>query len=304
MKKALVGMALIGTTVFLWSMIEVITKLIHSALPPMTIAYLRFFLGGIFLLPVVITYWKKVDWDQVKKKDWLKLILLSFLGITCTFSLFHIALYWIDASSTATLVAMVPLIVAPVSYFITGERLGRVAIVGLLLGGAGVFLIYFSEESGMRSIIAVGIIMLAVFCFSVYVVLMKPLNEKMNPRITTSLSLFMGGVMMIPIVLLDGAPLIRPISTLSLVHLMFLSFVTVGLAYLLYFIGLERVQVSTGNSLMYLKPMIATFFAWLILGDDPSLVRIIAIFMVSISVFLVVRDKLVSAKKKFSSGKD
>ncbi len=304
MRKEIIGMGLIGVTVFLWSMIEVITKLIHSALPPMTIAYLRFFLGGLFLLPIVISYWKKVDWNQVKSKDWVKLILLSFLGISCTFSLFHIALYWIDASSTATLIAMVPLFVAPVSYFITGERMGRVAIVGLLLGGAGVFLIYFSEESGMRSITAVGIIMLAVFCFSVYVVLMKPLNEKMDPRITTSLSLLMGGVMMIPIVLLDGAPLIRPMSPLSWIYLMFLSFIAVGLAYLLYFIGLERVQVSTGNSLMYLKPMIATFFAWLVLGDDPSLVRIVAIFMVSVSVFLVVRDKLVDAKKKIRTGKD
>lgn len=304
MRKEIIGMGLIGVTVFLWSMIEVITKLIHSALPPLTIAYLRFFLGGLFLLPLVLVYRKKVDWHNVTRRDWIKLVLLSFLGITCTFSLYHIALYWIDASSTATLIAMVPLFIAPVSFIALKERMGPVAIIGLLLGGAGVLMIYFSEESGPRSIIAVAIIMVAVFCFSVYAVLMKSLNEKMNPRVTTSLSLFMGGVMMIPIVLLDGEPLIRPMEPLSWVYLIFLSFVAVGLAYLLYFIGLEKVQVSTGNSLMYLKPMIATFFAWIILGEEPSLIRIIAIIVVSVSVFMVIREKLVRIKSKLKAGKD
>jgi drug/metabolite transporter (DMT)-like permease len=304
MKKAIAGMGFIGITVVLWSMIEVMTKLIHSALPPMTIAYLRFILGGMFLLPVVMIYRRKVDWSKVNGKDWLILVLLSFLGISCTFSLYHIALYWIDASSTATLIAMVPLFAAPVSYFLLGERMGPVAIIGLLIGGGGVLMIYFSEESGVHSMIAVGILMVAVFCFSVYAVLMKPLNRKMDARITTSLSLLMGGIMMMPIVLLDGAPLLREIPAISWAHLFFLSFVAVGLAYLLYFMGLERVQVSTGNSLMYLKPMLATLFAWMILGDAPSTIRIIAIIVVSISVFMVVREKLITVRSRLKRTKD
>jgi probable blue pigment (indigoidine) exporter len=304
MKRAVHGMGFIGITVVLWSMIEVITKLIHSALPPMTIAYLRFVFGGIFLLPLVIFYWKKVNWKVVTRRDWVVLVLLSFLGISCTFSLYHIALYWIDASSTATLIAMVPLIAAPVSYLLLGERMGLVAVIGLLIGAAGVLMIYFSEESGANSLVAVCILIVAVFCFSVYAVMMKPLNKKMDARVTTSLSLLMGGIMMIPIVILDGAPLFRTIPTISWVHLFFLSFVAVGLAYLLYFMGLERVQVSTGNSLMYLKPMLATLFAWVILGDEPSLIRIIAIVVVSTSVFMVVREKLITARSRLKKSKD
>lgn len=304
MRRAIHGMGFIGITVILWSMIEVITKLIHSALPPMTIAYLRFLLGGIFLLPVVVIYWKKVEWKKVTRRDWTLLILLSFLGISCTFSLYHIALYWIDASSTATLISMVPLFAAPVSFYLLGERMGPIAVIGLLMGGAGVLMIYFSEESGTRSFIAIGILMVAVFCFSVYAVMMKPLNRKMDARVTTSLSLLLGGVMMIPIVLLDRAPLYRTIPLGSWLYLFFLSFIAVGLAYLLYFMGLERVQVSTGNSLMYLKPMLATLFAWIMLGDEPSMIRIVAIIVVSISVFMVVREKLMMVRSRLKKSKD
>jgi len=298
MKKEVTGMLFIGGTVFLWSMVEVITKLIHSALPPLTIAYLRFVLGGLFLLPIAIFYGLRVNWKAVDVRDWVTLSLLSFLGISCTFSLFHIALYWIDASSTATLIAMVPLFIAPLSMIFLKERMGVIGAIGILLGGASVLLIYFSEERGIRSVQAVMLILIAVLCFSVYAVFMKPLNRKMDPKVTTSLSLFLGGVMMVPIVVFDGSPLIRPMGASSWLLLLFLSFITVGLAYLLYFVGLDRVRVSTGNSLMYLKPLIASGFAWIVLGEVPSFIRTVAVLIASISVFMVVREKWMKYRLK------
>lgn len=291
MRKEVEGMLFIGGTVFLWSMIEVITKLMHSALPPLTIAYLRFLLGGIFLLPVALVYGRKVNWTAVHWRDWAAFFLVSFLGISCTFTLFHVALYWIDASATATLIAMVPLFIAPLSIVFLKERMGAIGMLGILLGSAGILLIYFSEESGMRSVYAICLVLIAVSCFSIYAVFMKPLNRKTDPKVTTSLSLFLGGVMMVPIVIFDGSPLIRPLGLSSWLLLLFLSFVTVGIAYLLYFMGLERVNVSTGNSLMYLKPLIATSLAWVVLKENPSIMRMVAIFLISISVFLVVREK-------------
>ena len=297
-------MLLISGTVFLWSMVEVITKLMHSALPPLTIAYLRFLLGGLFLLPLVIVYGRRIEWGSVSVRDWTALLLLSFLGISCTFSFFHIALYWIDASSTATLIAMVPLVIAPISFLYLGERMGPIGVMGIILGGSGVLLIYFSEEKGLRSLYAVVLILIAVFCFSVYAVMMKPLNRRMDPKVTTSLSLFLGGLMMVPILIFDGAPLIRAMEVRSWALLLFLSFITVGVAYLLYFMGLDRVRVSTGNSLMYLKPLIATVLAWAFLNEVPTLIRTVAILISSISVFLVVREKwirsLLGSERKHS----
>jgi len=295
LKRETAGMLLITATVFLWSTIEVTTKLIHAELPPLTIAFLRFVLGGIILLPVVIIYRKKVYWSRVSGRDWLVLLLLSFIGITGTFSLYHIALYWIDASSVATLVSAVPLFSAPMSVLILKERIGKIGVAGLLAGGAGVFLIYLSEEFSTESIIAVSIMCIAVTCFSIYAVLMKPLNRKMDPRVTTSLSLFIGGLMMIPILLMDGAPLLRPIPLLSVVYLLFLSFFAVGVAYLFYFMGLERVNMSRGNTLMYLKPTLATVMALIVLSEVPSFLRIVGIVTITISVFVIIREKKLSA---------
>lgn len=283
------GMVLIGITVFLWSTIEVVTKLAHASVPPLTIAFLRFFIGGLFLSPLVFIFWRSIDWSKVGLRDWITLVLLSFIGITCTFSLYHIALIWIDASSVATLVSMVPLFSAPISFVVLKERLGKVAVLGLLMGGAGITMIFISEERSISSLIAVGIMCIAVLCFSLYAVLMKPLNEKMDARVTTSLSLLLGGLLLIPVLLFDGDPLIRRMDLASMAYIGYLSVVAVGVAYLFYFMGLHKVKVAKGNSLLYLKPLLATVLAAFVISEFPSLIRMLAIALITLSVYLVVR---------------
>ncbi|MEA3560126.1 MAG: DMT family transporter [Candidatus Thermoplasmatota archaeon] len=289
MKDESYGMVLIGITVFLWSTIEVVTKLANSSLPPLTIAFLRFILGGLFLLPLVFIYWKRVEWARIRGRDWTQLVLISFLGITCTFALYHLALTWIDVSSVATLVSMVPLFSAPISYVVLKEKIGYVASTGLVMGAVGVLLIFLSEERSQRAMVAVSIMCIAVVCFTLYAVLMKPLNKKMDARVTTPLSLIIGGVLFIPILLLDGAPLYRPMDLETGLQVGYLSFIAVGVAYLFYFMGLHRVKVAMGNSLLYLKPLLATILAFIVLSDHPSAVRIAAILVITVSVYLVIR---------------
>ncbi|MFW3145529.1 MAG: DMT family transporter [Thermoplasmatota archaeon] len=291
MKRESVGFGFIAVTVFLWSTIEVVTKLIGDAVPALTIAFLRFLIGGAALLPLIIIYGRRIDWNQVGFKDHVKLVLASFLGITCTFSLFHIGLDLIDASSAATLISMVPLASAFISFWILKERMGLFGITGLLLGGSGVLFIYFSEGIGWSSFMAVLLMLVTVVCFSIYAVIMKPLNRKMDAKVTTSISLFIGGLMMAPVLILDGSPLWVSMDGSTMGYMIYLSVIAVGLSYLLYFMGLDRTEVSRGNSLMYLKPLAAGFLAYLILGETPSFWRVVGILVITFSVYLVVMDR-------------
>jgi drug/metabolite transporter (DMT)-like permease len=289
MNKENQGMLFILTTVILWSTIEVVTKLVHDDIPSMTIAFLRFTLGGLILLPIGLSGLRKGNASSATRRDWVSLFLLSFLGITLTFSLYHKALTWISASSVATLVSMVPIFVAPIAFIFLKERIGWIQVVGLLLGAVGMGLIYLSEESNWKSLQGVALMVLAVICFSIYSVLMKKLNRVMSARVTTPFSLLIGGILTAPLTLIDNAPLFRTTDVLGYIQIGWLSFVAVGLAYLLYFFGLERTEAAKGNTLMYFKPIIAGSLAWAVLGEDPSPARIASILLVSVSIYFVLR---------------
>jgi drug/metabolite transporter (DMT)-like permease len=298
-------MALMGITVLLWSTIEVVSKVIQDDIPPLSIAFLRFFIGGLFLLPLVFVYRKKIDLEALGWKSVVKFILLSFMGISATFILYHKALIWIDASAVATLVSMVPLFIAPISVYHLKEKLGVISMVGLSLGALGIFILYQSQESGINSIIGSLIMVLAVFCFSVYTVLMKPINDRSDPKITTSLSLIIGSLMMIPFLIMEGEPLVVPgISWQSTAGILYLSIFSVGLAYLFYFMSLEKLVISKGSSLLYLKPATASLIAWIFINEYISPIRIASIVVVSLSVYFTVKEDQVSRflKRIFGNG--
>ncbi len=284
------GYALITMTVVLWSMIEVISKLIQADLHPMTIAFLRFFIGGLCLLPFALFYARNNKWKELRARDWVSFLLLSFLGISLTFSLFHLALYWMDASSTAVIISTVPIFAAPTAFFFLGERLRPIALVGIVLGGAGVFIVYLSESSTWRSALGTLMMLVCVIAFTVYSVLMKKLNQRMDPRFSTPTSLWLGSLMMAPLLLLERAPLFRPLPLQPLLILLFLSVFGVGASYMFYFMGLSRVKASKGVSLMYLKPFLAGFFAVLILKEAISLQRAISIVFVGLSLYLILEE--------------
>lgn len=280
--------------IFLWSTIEVITKAINDDMHPLWIAFLRFFLGGLVLVPAIWIYRKKVNWKETRLRDWTQLMLLSMLGITATFTLFHLALVGISASSAATLISTVPLFIAPLSLLILKERMGIVGMAGIVLGAAGIVIISVSEGGGLSFNSSPIMILFSVICFSVYSVMMKPLNKRIDPRVTTPISLIVGSLFMIPLLMIRGASLdIASISAMSWAGLLFMSFISVGLAYMLFFIALDKIEVSKGSSFFYLKPIIASFLAWAFLYEAPSAVRVLSIFLISFSIYLVVAEKAV-----------
>lgn len=288
--KESIGYALIAMTVVLWSMIEVISKLIQADLHPMTIAFLRFFIGGLCLLPFALFYGRYNKWKELRARDWASFLLISFLGISLTFSLFHLALYWMDASSTAVIISTVPIFAAPTAYFFLGERIRPIALAGIALGGTGVFIVYLSESSSWHSALGTLMMLVCVIAFTVYSVLMKRLNRMMDPRFSTPASLLLGSLMMVPLLLLERAPLYRPLPLQPFLVLLFLSVFGVGASYMFYFMGLSRVTASKGVSLMYLKPFLAGFFAVIILQEAISLQRAISIVIVGLSLYLILEE--------------
>ena len=92
--------------------------------------------------------------------------------------------------------------------------------------------------------------------------------------------------------------MIRPLETIGYVQLGYLAFVAVGLSYLLYFMGLERTKVVKGNSLLYLKPVLAGTLAWLILGDELTPARIASVVLITFSIYFVIKGNILKKKEK------
>ncbi|HAE59853.1 MAG TPA: EamA/RhaT family transporter, partial [Anaerolineae bacterium] len=136
--------------VVVWGANFVATKDVVGEISPVTIIWLRFGMG--FLILGAATAWRK-QFALPQKSEWAYLALLGFIGITFHQWLQATGLITAAATTTAWIVATIPIFTAILGWLVLREKLGWLAIVGIVLATFGVLLIV---SKGNLSALAAG----------------------------------------------------------------------------------------------------------------------------------------------------
>lgn len=250
-------------TILLFSSIEVFSKMLTGSVDPFLIAFLRFFISGIILLFIDI---KKIK--EVKKKDWFYLFGLGLLGITIALGSFHLSITGLNAATGAVIFSMNPIFSSIFAVLFLKESFNRYKIMGICIGFIGVYIVLFGfnpmDITNIRNIL---LMFVASIGFGIYIAGSKPFIKKYGTFFTTG-TVFISGSL--PYLFFINNYQISNLKS-SMPILIYLSLITTGLAYTLYFYGLKRVPIIVGTSMFYLKPILATGFATIILKENPPI---------------------------------
>lgn len=245
---------------------------------PFFLAFLRFFISGLILVCIDR---KKIT--AIQKKDWFFLSGLGILGITVALGSFHASLKGLNASTGAVIFSMNPLFSTLFAVFFLKETMNLRKAGGVLTGFLGVYIVCFGmnppEITGMKYIL---LMLTAAIGFGTYIAATKPFIKKYGTFFTTGTVFITGSL---PYLLFIKSYSVTEIST-SLPVLLYLSLITTGLAYCLYFYGLKRVPLIAGTSMFYLKPVLATLFAIVLLNEKPSFHFYAGIIIILTGMFL------------------
>lgn len=265
-------------TIFLFSTIEVFSKMITGNVDPFLIAFSRFFFSGIILALIGIKQLKTIN-----IKDMLFLFGLGLLGITIALGSFHYSIAGLNASTSAVIFSMNPLFSSLYAIFFLKEKSSKLKFVGILTGLFGVYIVCFGWQlADLTNIKYILFMLLSAVTFGTYIAATKPFVKKYGTFLTTG-TIFISGS--IPYLFLIKNFEITNFQ-LTIPVLLYLSLITTGLAYCLYFYGLKRVPVIVGTSMFYLKPILATIFAVVLLKESPALHFYIGVLIILSSMAL------------------
>lgn len=268
----------IFTTIVLFSSIEVFSKMLTGNVDPFFIAFLRFFISGVILL---IIDFKKIK--KVQKYDWFYLFGLGILGITIALGSFHVAVTGLNASTAAVIFSMNPIFSSIFAVIFLKESFTRKKVFGIIIGFIGVYIVLFGVKPMiLTNIKYIGLMLVASIGFGIYIAGSKPLVIKYGTFFTTGIIFIFGSI---PYLFFIESYQILNIK-ISMIVLCYLSLITTGLAYTLYFYGLKRVPVIVGTSMFYLKPILATFFAITLLDEIPSINFYIGVLIILLGMLL------------------
>jgi drug/metabolite transporter (DMT)-like permease len=220
------------------------------------------------------------------RSDLPGLALSGFLGI----SLYHVALNFgevtVQAGAASLLISAAPVFTVLLSAMFLQERLTRIGWGGILLAFAGVALIALSGGGRLHFTPGALLILLAAVAAATFSILSKKSLRRYAALEFTSYAIWAGTLPMLAFLpgLLRRIPHAAPAATLAVVYL---GIFPAAIAYVLWNYALSRMPASLLSSFLYLSPVIASFIAWVWLGEVPALLTILGGALAILGVILV-----------------
>lgn len=202
-------------------------------------------------------------------RDLPGICVMGLLGFTIYNAALNYGETRVTAGAASFLINTSPVFTVLLAILFLKERLNAWGWAGIAVSFAGVTVIALGEGHGLRFSAEAWLIVLAALSASGYTVLQKNYLQRYRPLELTTYVIWAGtaGLMLFwPGLLRDVQD--APPATTAIVF--YLGVFPAAFAYVTWTHVLSRIPASIAVSFLYLVPVLATFIAWLWLGEAPS----------------------------------
>lgn len=268
----------------IWSSTFVIVKIGLASLGPLTIAGLRYFLGFILLLPLLLV--RKRPANRITKNLWFRLTLIGISSYTIGNGALFWGLKYVPATTGSLMMSLIPLLVLAGAALFLREIPSGKQVLGVVLSlmGSGIFF-----SGGLQPGEPLGLIIMAagLVGFMTFALLGRGIARDglLDTLTLTALPLLIGGAVSLVIALVvEGQP---RFSGYSLFIVGWLALVNTALGYWIYNHALRTLTALEMNMIMNLTPFFTAVLGWILLGESLSGLQYLGMIVIVGGVALV-----------------
>ena len=241
--------------------------------PPLVIAAYRLVIASAVLIPVTLTKSGGLP-KGISKTDTL-LVLLSSIFIALHFALWITSLSYTSIASSVVIVTSHPIFVAIISYFLWGERLTRISILGIAVALGGVVLINYggfilSPEAIFGDILA----LLAAISMGVYLIIGRQLRSRINilPYLT---AIYTGAAVLLLLATLFSGYSLFHYSGTTFVMFLLLALIPQLIGHSSLNLAVRLMPATLVSVGILGEPVLAIVLGYMILGEGITTVEIL-----------------------------
>ena len=221
-------------------------------------------LGATLLFWLVISF---IGREKIDKADYPRLIACGLFGVAINQLFFFHGLNLSSAFNSGIIMALNPIMVAILSFFLLKERVTLLRTLGIALGATGAILLTLKGATG-KGDSSLGDLFLFInsLSYAIYLVIVKPLMQRYKPItvITWVFTFGLGFVILFPPTLPQF--IATNYSGFTSEIILKIGYVILGvtfLTYLLTMFGLKYLSPTVSSSYIYTQPVTVILFAWL-----------------------------------------
>lgn len=256
----------------LWGGNFVIGRAVTGEIPPFTLAFLRWCLAFLVFFPIAFKHVKR-DWPKFKE-HWKIVLVLALTGVAAFNTLVYIGVYSTTSINASLMNSTTPIFIYILSFIFLKERLSRNQMIGTGISLIGVLFILSggSLESLQQFTFNKGdlIVIVAVFCWSIYSLLVKQYADRLPGFSTFLVSIAIGAIMLLPFTIYEHFTLDSPIiwSAKTIGAVFYVGIFASIVAFLSWNHGV--IQIGANRASIYLNfiPVFSAIFATVFLGEQ------------------------------------
>lgn len=253
----------------IWGSTWLFIKIGLEDLPPLTFAGVRFVIAAALLFAVVLV--RRVPLPRARR-DWMLMAGTGLLSFTLNYGLLFWGEQHVSSGLAALLQAMIPVFGLVIAhYYLPSERLTVAKIAGVLLGVAGVGVIFSDQMSfhGALALLGSAAIVLGALAAAYANVLVKARGGHLDPAVLALGQMIFG---LVPLLIggaaTEGNPMDFNWTPRAWLALIYLAVVGSALAFILYYWLVRNMDVTKTMLIALVTPLLAVTLGMIVLDED------------------------------------
>jgi drug/metabolite transporter (DMT)-like permease len=275
----------------LWATPFVVIKIGLEYSEPLQFAGVRFFIAGFLIYPFIKE--KKSIWSVLKQNTRF-IFKVAIFQTFLQYAFFYLGIARVSGALSAIIIGAGPLFIAIMAhFFMPNDKITLKKLLGIIGGFIGIILVTLSKgvNSSQGSVILLGVLFLILANINGgYTNIFIAKNRNNIPTLVlSSLSITLGGVMLLVFSLFIEPFEISIKPTEYYVSLIWLSFVSAGaISIWTALLHNKNVVVSTLNMWKFIIPVFGAILSWIVFPEEtPQFLSIVGMLLITVSLLWV-----------------
>ncbi len=283
---------LLTLTVLFWSGNMVLGRGIRGDVPPMALAFWRWAIAFLLVLPLALPHFKS-QWPLLLK-GWKPVFILGLLGVGGYNTFAYVALQYTAATNAVLLNSFIPIATIAISWAFLGKHLRRLEAIGVLISLCGALTIIARGDLHVLAHLNLNIgdvwMLGAVLVWSIYTVGLAWRPSGVDPMLMLAAMTAVGLAALAPAYaweMLGGRHI--NVNLGSLASLAYVGIFPSFLGYIFYNRGVAEVGANKASLFIHLMPVFGTLLSAIFLGETPLWYHYLGIVLIFTGIGLTTK---------------
>ncbi|WP_406677186.1 DMT family transporter [Moorella sp. ACPs] len=270
----------------IWGLSYPAMKIGARYMPPLSFGAWRFFLGALFLLPLVVKRQGKL-WHP--GRDFWPLFLLGFLQTGMMGGALHLGITMVKSGITAVVLYSYPFFFTLLAFLLLKENMTWKQVTGLIIGFLGLVLAVNPWQMHLARAEFLGIVVLigGAFVWGLATVYLKAAFKDHDKLAVTTYQMLYGSLVLLFIAALTEHGLHFSWTLTGLGTIIYLSLFTSALGFAVLLPIQARYPAGQTSVYLFLVPVFGVIFSTLLLGEKLTLNLLLGLALVALGIITV-----------------